>query len=226
MQYDSIKKISEEIINCSKCPELISYIKEVGKKKKREFKEWEYWSKPVPGFGDEKARLVVIGLAPAAHGGNRTGRMFTGDGSGELLVKVLYKYGFANKPISVSKDDGLKLKDCFLTACLRCAPPNNKPTKKEIENCSQYLIRELKILKPKCVVLLGRIAYETFFNIAEKVYGFKPKKPKFKHGLVYKEEGLPYIIISYHPSKRNQSTGRLGEREFEEIFKEAKKIIS
>ncbi len=222
---DTLEKIAHDVINCKKCPELIDYIKKVSEKKKREFKNWEYWAKPVAGFGDPKAELFVIGLAPAAHGANRTGRMFTGDSSGDLLIKVLHKFNFANQPFSKSRDDGLRMINCYLSACLRCAPPNNKPTREELEKCSEYLIRELRIIKPKCVVLLGRIAYDTFFRIYEKIFWNEIRKPPFKHGLVYKQENSPFIVISYHPSRRNRNTGVLKEEEFEEIFSKVEKIL-
>jgi len=217
---DSLEKINEDIIKCNKCPRLISYIKKVGENKRKEFMNWNYWAKPVPGFGDKNAKVFIIGLAPAAHGANRTGRMFTGDASGDLLIKVLNKYGLANQPYSISKDDGLILKGCYLSACLRCAPPNNKPLTEEIKNCSEYLIRELKIIKPKYIVLLGRVAYHTFFKIYEQVYGKKIKKPKFKHGLIYKTKNSNYILLSYHPSQRNRRTGRLKEEDFESVFRQ------
>ncbi|HLI46518.1 MAG TPA: uracil-DNA glycosylase [Geobacterales bacterium] len=222
---DSWDKLNSEIINCTRCPRLVSYIKEVARKKKKAFSKWEYWGKPVPGFGDRKAELFILGLAPAAHGANRTGRMFTGDASGDLLVKVLHKYGFANKPVSVSKDDGLMLKNCYLSASIRCAPPNNRPLASEIRNCSEYLIRELKLIRPKYIVLLGRIAYDTFFKIFESVYGFGIKKPKFEHGLIYKSNNSPYIILTYHPSQRNRRTGRLREEDFEDVFKKVKELM-
>jgi uracil-DNA glycosylase family 4 len=225
VEKDSLEKISIDIISCRRCPELIDYIKKVAEKKKREYKDWIYWAKPVPGFGDPNAELMIIGLAPAAHGANRTGRMFTGDASGDLLIKILHKYGFANQPFSISKDDGLVLKNCYLTASIRCAPPNNKPSSKEIEACSEYLIREIRLINPKYIVLLGRVAFDTFFKIFEKVYGYKIKKPKFKHGLIIKEENTPYIIVSYHPSQRNRRTGLLKEEEFEEVFKKLKDIM-
>jgi len=223
---DSLEKINQDIINCKRCPRLITYIKKVGERKKKEFKDWNYWAKPVPGFGDANAKLLILGLAPAAHGANRTGRMFTGDSSGDLLVKMLYKYGFANQPISVNKNDGLILFNCYLTASIRCAPPQNKPLSKEIDNCSEYLIRELKLLRPKFIIILGRIAYETFFKIFEKVYGYKPRKPKFSHGYIFKDKKSPYVIFSYHPSQRNRRTGRLREEDFELIFKKLKELMN
>jgi len=212
-------ELRDRIINCKKCPRLIAYIKEVAKNKPKRYKNWEYWSKPIPGFGDLKARILIIGLAPAAHGGNRTGRMFTGDSSGNWLIKALYELGYANQPYSVSLDDGLNLKDVYITACLRCAPPKNKPNRDELENCREYLEEELKILKEvKVVITLGRIAFDTFLKIN------KSPKLKFKHGEKYKL-GKYTLIVSYHPSRQNTQTGKLKWEDWLNIFKEATLIL-
>lgn len=212
-------ELRDRIINCRKCPRLISYIKEVAKNKPKRYKNWEYWAKPLPGFGDLKARILIIGLAPAAHGGNRTGRMFTGDSSGNWLIKALYELGYANQPYSVSLDDGLTLKDVYITACLRCAPPKNKPNRDELENCREYLEEELKILKEvKVVITLGRIAFDTFLKIS------KYPKLKFKHGEKYKV-GKYTLIVSYHPSRQNTQTGKLKWEDWLNIFKEANLIL-
>lgn len=218
--------IVEEIINCKRCPELITYINEVATRKKKQYKNEEYWGKPVPPFGDLNAELVILGLAPAAHGGNRTGRMFTGDSSGEFLIRTLYRFGFANQPFSINRGDGLKLINCYITASLKCAPPKNKPTKTELENCSIYLIREMLLLKKcKCIVILGRTAFDNFFNLFEKIYGFKVTKPKFSHGKMLKYDKTPYIILSYHPSRQNTQTKKLTQEMFDSVFSKAKEII-
>jgi len=226
MIEDEFNKLVNNIINCNRCPELISYIRSVALKKKKQYKDWDYWGKPVPPYGDLNAELVVLGLAPAAHGGNRTGRMFTGDHSGNFLVKTLHKFGFANQPYSIDKNDGLKLINCYLTASIKCAPPKNKPTKDELKNCSIYLLKEFELLKKcKCVLILGITAYYNFFELFEKIYGFKVKKPKFQHGLIVKYEHSPYIVLSYHPSKQNTQTKRLTQNMFDDIFNKILQIL-
>jgi len=193
----------------------------VARKKVRRFLDWDYWGRPLPGFGDLDAKLLVIGLAPAAHGGNRTGRMFTGDDSGNWLAKALNQIGFANKPFSNSKDDGLELKEAYITAAARCAPPDNEPTKEEIENCSRYLKTELKILKNlKVVLTLGKIAFESYLKHLSL-----SEKPKFRHGSVYKYEGFPILIASYHPSRQNTQTKKLTWEMWVEVFKKVKELI-
>jgi uracil-DNA glycosylase family 4 len=202
---------------------LIKYSQEVGRIKKKEFKNQNYWAKPVPTFGDSKAKLLVIGLAPAANGGNRTGRIFTGDSSGDWLIRALFETGFANKPISVSKDDGLILKDAYLTAAVRCAPPLNKPTRSEISNCSQYLIEEIKILEKtnKVIVALGKIAFDAYCNVCNI------KGLKFGHNKVYSiYNDNKTLIASYHPSRRNTSTHTLTWLMWIDIFKTARSIIN
>ena len=228
MNEQDLAELRKKIINCRSCPRLISYIEEVGKKKVKRFKDWNYWAKPLPGFGDPEARLLIVGLAPAAHGGNRTGRMFTGDESGNWLAKALYQTGFANKPQSVHREDGFELRDAYITAVVRCAPPQNKPTREEIENCNEYLVREFKLLKSVRVVLcLGSIALKGTIKALNKIYPESNLKGiKFGHGLVYKPEGLPYTLItSYHPSKQNTQTGRLRWEKWVEVFREAKRNL-
>ena len=180
-----------------------------------------YWAKPVPTFGDPKAKLLVIGLAPAANGGNRTGRIFTGDSSGDWLVKALFETGFANKPTSISKDDGLILKDAYLTAAVRCAPPQNKPNPSEISNCSQYLISEIKILEKtiKVIVTLGKIAFDAYCNVCHV------KNLKFGHNKIYPMDNDKTLIVSYHPSRRNTNTGTLTWPMWINIFETARRII-
>jgi len=223
---EEFSKIIEEIINCNRCPELIKYIREVAIKKKKQYRSEKYWGRPVPPFGDLNAELVILGLAPAAHGGNRTGRMFTGDSSGDFLIKTLYKFGFSNQSFSINNNDGLKLINCYITASIKCAPPGNKPTKSELENCSVYLIREFSLLrKCKCIVILGRTAFDNFFNLFKRIYGYEVKRPKFYHGAILKYEKTPYIILSYHPSRQNTQTKKLTQEMFDEVFKKAKEII-
>jgi uracil-DNA glycosylase family 4 len=213
--------LNEKIIGCRVCPRLVSYREQIARKKVRRFRNWDYWGRPLPGFGDPGAKLLIIGLAPAAHGGNRTGRMFTGDDSGNWLAKALNEIGFANKAYSITKEDGLKLDEAYITAVARCAPPDNKPTKEEIENCSFYLKEELQILKSIRVVLtLGKIAFDTYVKHLRL-----SEKPMFKHGLLYNCKGFPILIASYHPSRQNTQTKKLTWEMWIEIFKKIKELI-
>ena len=207
-----LKQLSAQIIACRKCPRLRSYCESVGITKRRAFRDWDYWKKPLPGFGDTEAKVLVIGLAPAANGGTRTGRLFCGDSSGNWLVRALHETGFANQPISTSKDDGLTLRDAYLSAVVRCAPPENKPSGDEIANCLPYLRQELRILQElKIVLVLGQIALEGFVQAVRSEFGLSlVPKPKFRHGSTYNlGNGYPKLFVSYHPSRRNTQTGLL-----------------
>ena len=217
-----LHRVNERIIRCKLCPRLTKYIREVGKTKTKKYMDQAYWAKPVPTFGDPKAKLLVIGLAPAANGGNRTGRIFTGDSSGDWLVKALFETGFANKPTSISKDDGLILKDAYLTAAARCAPPQNKPNPSEISNCLQYLISEIKILEKttKVIVTLGKIAFDAYCNVCHV------KNLKFGHNKIYPMHNDKTLIVSYHPSRRNTNTGNLTWPMWINIFETARWIIN
>jgi uracil-DNA glycosylase len=203
--------IAEEVSTCSKCARLTKYREKVAREKRRAFREWEYWGRGVPGFGDPNAKLLILGLAPAAHGGNRTGRVFTGDRSADFLFKALYDAGFANQPTSVKRDDGLKLTGAYVAAAVRCAPPANKPLPSEIENCRGYLRRELEVLQPKAVLALGKIAWDAYLEIlkldgriaSRAAYGFA-------HGAEAEiARDLPQLFGVYHPSQQNTQTGRL-----------------
>ena len=188
--------------------------------------EWDYWGKPLPGFGDPAARLLLLGLAPAAHGGNRTGRMFTGDGSAQFLISELYKFGFASQPTSLSVNDGLCLRDAYMTAIVRCAPPKNKPTPREIETCKRYWTEELRFLPNARVILaLGRVAFETYVRFL-KERGHRTARYKFRHGAFYKapDQG-PILAASYHPSRQNTQTGRLTKPMFDSVLEEIRRII-
>ncbi|NPA41693.1 MAG: uracil-DNA glycosylase [Aquificae bacterium] len=223
---DTLTLLNEEIVNCTKCERLSAYIREVAKRKVKRFRDWEYWGKPLPGFGDPDPKLLIVGLAPAAHGGNRTGRMFTGDSSGNWLARALYETGFANKPNSEHRDDGLELKDAYITAVVRCAPPENKPTKEEMENCNLYLVEELKTFKNlKVVLCLGSIALRGTLMALKKLYPQTSFRGiKFGHGLRYSIEGLPFILYtSYHPSKQNTQTGRLRWEDWLRVFESIRK---
>lgn len=218
-----LKLLNQRIVSCRLCPRLVEYRESVARNKVKRFSNWEYWGKPLPGFGDLKAKLLIIGLAPAAHGGNRTGRMFTCDSSGDWLVKALYETGFANQPTSVSKDDGLQLKSAYITASVRCAPPQNKPTKAEIDNCSNYLKEELTILKDvKVVLTLGKIALDAYLKCVKI-----SEKPRFTHSSIHKlREGLPTLIMSFHPSRQNTQTNRLTWNMWLGVFEKARKLIN
>ncbi len=223
----SLDALQQTIISCRKCPRLVRWREKVAREKVRRFADWDYWGKPVPSFGDPNARLLIVGLAPAAHGANRTGRMFTSDGSGAILYPTLHKFGFANQPVSFTRDDGLKLKDCYITAVVRCAPPQNKPTPKELENCLPYLLQELQLLKSlRIIVGLGKIAFDAVFNALRelKISSLK-NKPKFGHGVLMSVAAGLYLLGSYHPSRQNTNTGKLTPAMFESVFKQAKNLL-
>ena len=219
MQLESIKILNKKIANCKKCPRLSIYIRDVAKNKVKRFKDEKYYGKPLSGFGDVNAKLLIVGLAPAAHGGNRTGRMFTGDSSGDWVAKVMHKHGFASIPTSQNINDRLILKNAYITAAVRCAPPQNKPTKEEMNTCFGYLEQERKILKNITTVLcLGKIAYDATC----KLYKVKPEK--FGHNKLFKYDTIR-IITSYHPSKQNTQTGRLTWVQWSSVFAKAKKLV-
>jgi uracil-DNA glycosylase family 4 len=203
--------LNEEIIACRKCPRLVVYRENVALEKRRAFREWTYWGRPVPGFGDSSAELLILGLAPAAHGGNRTGRVFTGDRSGDFLYRALYQAGFANQPTSARLDDGLRLKNAYIAATVRCAPPANKPLPSEIVNCRDYLVREIEILEPRAVLALGKIAWDAYLEILKQrgLIGSRAAY-HFSHGA---EAQLPgdgrRLFGVYHPSQQNTQTGRV-----------------
>jgi uracil-DNA glycosylase len=211
---DASKQLGElnaAIVGCRKCPRLVEYREKVAQEKRRSFQNWDYWGRPVPGFGDPDAQLLILGLAPAAHGGNRTGRVFTGDRSGDFLYEALYRAGFANQPTSTHPGDGLELKNAYVAAVVRCAPPENKPLPSEIMNCRPYLDRELKILRPRAILALGNIAmlaYLAAMKRTGKIQSFAPFR--FAHGASYDfGTDLPRLYVSYHPSQRNTFTGTL-----------------
>ena len=219
MSHDKLHWINHKVIGCTRCPRLSQYIKQIGQEKVRRFISEEYWARPLPSWGDPNARLLIVGLAPAAHGGNRTGRMFTGDGSGDWLARAMYQSGFANMPTSRSKDDGLVLKDAYITAAIRCAPPDNKPLTIELMNCSQYLVSELQILKNiKVILMLGKIGFDAYCRAAGL------RKIRFSHGASYEINGK-MLLASYHPSRQNTNTGKLTWQMWFDIFKKARSIL-
>jgi uracil-DNA glycosylase len=231
MMQSQLEKLNQEIISCRKCPRLVSWREEIARVKRKAYRDQEYWGKPIPGFGDPKARVLVVGLAPGAHGSNRTGRAFTGDASGGFLYPALYRAGFANQPSVASRNDGLILKDMYIAAAARCAPPANKPTPEELNNCQPYLERTLEILKPKVIVCLGRIAFERILRI----YSIPYSSLKFAHGALHKLNTdplitdplvmAPWLLCSYHPSQQNTLTGKLTVKMFDEIWAKAKELI-
>lgn len=225
-QASSWEALNEEIIGCRRCPRLVAWREQVAAEKRRAFMDWEYWGKPVPGFGDCKARLLIIGLAPAAHGANRTGRMFTGDSSGDTLTAAMHRAGFANQPTSEHRHDGLEFHDAFLTAVARCAPPKNKPTAAEMENCREYLRREIELLTSVRVVLtLGKIAFDGYLKTL-RAMGVDPPKLQFRHGAWY-DLGVshPKLAVSYHPSRQNTQTGRLTVAMLDEVFERIRRYL-
>jgi uracil-DNA glycosylase family 4 len=225
----TLDELNAELLTCRRCPRLVEWREKVAREKRRAYYDQEYWGKPVPGFGDVHARVFVVGLAPGAHGSNRTGRQFTGDGSGDFLYPALYRAGFASQPDSVSRSDGLVLTDLYTAPVCRCAPPGNKPTPHEMSNCLPYLKREIEIIQPEVFVALGRIAFD---SIIKTVDGGR-NTMAFSHGAVYQLKPDPcspntdlWILASYHPSRQNTQTGRLTEAMFDEVWKTVRKIIS
>jgi uracil-DNA glycosylase family 4 len=222
---DSLRILADEVIACGRCPRLVEYRERVAEQRRRAYRDWTYWGKPVPPFGDPHARLLVIGLAPAAHGGNRTGRVFTGDRSGDYLFRALYETGFASQPESISRDDGLTLSDVYMTAAVRCAPPDNKPTPDEFRNCRPYLERELDLLQElRVVVVLGKIAFDTYLTILRQRGVIKSRSAfTFGHNREFATgPGMPVLISSYHPSQQNTSTGKLTAKMLRDVFERAR----
>ena len=216
-----LARLQQQVIACKKCSRLIGYCHKVAREKRRMYRDWDYWGKPVPSFGDPKAQLLILGLAPAAHGANRTGRMFTGDRSGEFLYHALYEAGFANRPTSVCRNDGLRLRDCYITAAIRCAPPQNKPTSQELRNCQPYFETEHSLLKHmRAVLALGRIAFDTYLRVHSGQSGFPPRSSfRFAHGASFVlPQGLPRLFCSYHPSQQNTQTGRLTPKMLQDVL--------
>src|SRR5687768_2715118 len=216
-----LQKINQEIISCYKCQRLVAWREEVARVKRKAYRDQEYWGKPVPGFGDPKARVLVVGLAPGAHGSNRTGRQFTGDGSGGFLFPALHRAGFANQAAAESRSDGLTLKDMYITASGRCAPPGNKPSPEELHNCQPYLERELEIINPKVIVCLGRIAFERIL----KIYSQRSSAYKFAHGALFQLPNEAWVLCSYHPSQQNTLTRKLTLKMFDDVWRKAKELL-
>ena len=221
-------KHDQTVIACRKCPRLVAWREQVAREKRRMYQDWDYWGKPVPGFGDPNAEVLVVGLAPGAHGSNRTGRMFTGDASGDFLFPALYKAGFASQPDAFNREDGLTLKHLYITAVCRCAPPANKPNREEINNCLPYLLTEMEMLPNlKGIVALGGIAFNESIRLLKSDYGLElKKKPAFAHNQLYEFDGnLPWLLASYHPSRQNTQTGRLTEAMFAAVWQQVGELI-
>jgi uracil-DNA glycosylase len=221
-----LDQVNAEIVACHKCARLVDYCQKVAREKRRAYRDQEYWGKPVPGFGDPNARVLILGLAPGAHGSNRTGRPFTGDGSGYFMYPVLHRAGFASQPTATHVGDGLQLKDVYITAAVRCAPPQNKPTPDEIRNCAPFLDREIDALRNLGVVVaLGKIGFDAYLEYLKR-RGLLERKSAyaFGHGAHYAMPDGRVLLASYHPSMQNTQTGKLTEKMFLEIFKTAKRI--
>src|SRR5579875_394223 len=224
-----LKKLQQEIIASNACPRLVRYCRKVAQKKRAMFRDQDYWGKALPSFGDPEAELLIIGLAPAAHGGNRTGRMFTGDRSGDFLFRALHDAGFANQPVSSHRDDGLELKNCYITTIVRWAPPQNKPTPKEIRRCLPFLKGELELLeRVKVVLVLGRVAFDAYLRLARDQAELPAKsRMPFRHGAAYEMPApLPRLHCSYHPSQHNTQTGRLTRPMFRKLLEDIKRHLA
>jgi uracil-DNA glycosylase family 4 len=225
---DALPVLNQEVIACTRCPRLVSYREQVAREKRRAYWEQDYWARPVPGFGDPQARVLILGLAPGAHGSNRTGRPFTGDASGKFMYPILYRVGFASQPNAEHRGDGLKMIDCYITAAVRCAPPDNKPLPSELANCLEYLDRELAILKNvKVVVALGKIAFDAYLAHLRRAGRLASKTGfTFGHARRYEMPNGVTVLASYHPSNQNTATGKLTAPMFEAVFRTAKQIIA
>ena len=221
-----LKQLNSEVVSCTICPRLVEYRQKIAREKRRAYLNCEYWGKPVPGFGDPNARVLILGLAPGAHGSNRTGRPFTGDASGKFMYPVLHETGFANQPHATDRQDGLELKDIYITAAVRCAPPDNKPLPSELANCAPYLERELEGLKNlKVIVALGKIGFDAYLSYLKRRGQLVSRAPYvFKHGASYPMPDGRTLLASYHPSNQNTQTGKLTRPMFLNIFKEAVRV--
>jgi uracil-DNA glycosylase family 4 len=219
-------RLNRRIVACQQCPRLIEYCQAVAAEKRRAYVDWTYWGRPVPNFGAPHARLLVVGLAPAAHGANRTGRLFTGDRSGEWLYRALYRAGFANQPESNSRDDGLVLFDAAITATCHCAPPANRPTPEEIDQCHHWFTELVALLPVRVFVALGQVAWRTVVQEARQLDWLSGRNPKFGHGAVVALAESRWLIGSYHPSQQNTFTGRLTEPMFDSVFARARELLA
>jgi uracil-DNA glycosylase family 4 len=227
---DTWEALTGDVIACRACPRLVAWREQVAREKRRAYRDWDYWGRPVPGFGDQAARLLIVGLAPGAHGSNRTGRMFTGDSSGETLYAALYRVGFASQPTAQHRDDGLRLTDAFITAIARCVPPGNRPTAEEIATCRPFLAREWTLMPQTRVILaLGQMAFDGCLRLLREVGYDDVPRLKFGHGLSYSissPTGSRHLVASYHPSRQNTQTGRLTPAMLDEVFALARSLLA
>jgi uracil-DNA glycosylase family 4 len=221
------QRLEEKIIACGQCPRLVAWREKVARERRRAYKDFEYWGRPVPGFGDYQAQVLVVGLAPGAHGANRTGRMFTGDESGSFLYAALHHAGFASQPSAPHRDDGLQLADLFITAVCRCAPPANRPNRQEMDNCLPYMHQEIELLEDiKVIVALGQIAFDNILRLYRQK-GHAIPRLNFAHGAVYRlGEDLPWLVVSYHPSRQNTQTGRLTVSMFADVWTKVNELLA
>jgi len=219
------EQLNREISGCEKCPRLRDHCRKIAVEKRKAYQDCEYWGRPVPNFGDRRARLLIVGLAPGAHGANRTGRMFTGDRSGDWLYRALHRAGFANQPESVGPNDGLQLKDCTITNACHCAPPDNKPTREEIENCHEWFDRTIQLTQVRVFLALGQIAWRAIIDKARRAGWYEGKIPKFGHNTVQQFTSGHCLLGSFHPSQQNTFTGRLTEPMFDAVFEKARELL-
>ena len=227
----SIETINRRVVHCTRCPELRTYCAQIASEKKRAYLGETYWGKPVPSFGEDCAQIMIVGLAPGAHGSNRTGRMFTGDASGDFLFPALFRAGLANQPTAIGRKDGLQLRNLLITAAARCAPPANKPTPQELRNCFPYLVEEFETLRRLRIILaFGAIAFKAALDLlADRDFSIEPQRPKFGHGIearASKQQRLVTVISSFHPSRQNTNTGKLTQPMFDAIFRRTKQLLA
>ena len=224
---DSLPEVQRSVVGCTRCPRLVEHRETVARAKRPMYADWDYWGRPLPSFGDPDARLLIVGLAPAAHGANRTGRMFTGDRSGDFLFTTLHELGFASSPTSRRRDDGMRLDDAYVTAVARCAPPGNKPLRSELDSCRPYLVAELSMLRSVRVVMaLGKIAFDAMLAANRDAGVDIPRpRPQFGHGVAYELAGVT-LMASYHPSRQNTQTGRLTQQMLTDAFRSAKEALA
>jgi uracil-DNA glycosylase len=224
----ALDTLNARVVRCRLCPRLTAYREKVAQEKRLAYRDWEYWGKPVPGFGDPQAEVLILGLAPAAHGGNRTGRVFTGDRSGDFLYQALYRTGFANQPTSAYRGDGLQLRNAYIAAAIRCAPPGNKPLPSELANCRPYFEAELELIQPRAILCLGSIAVRVYLDILKGQGRITSLAAfPFHHGANYDfGEGMPRLFASYHPSQQNTFTGKLTEAMFERVLRDIGEFLS
>lgn len=225
MSRQNWERLNQQVVVCDRCPRLRRHCTEIARVRRRAFADQDYWGQPVPNFGDPRARLLIVGLAPAAHGANRTGRMFTGDRSGDWLYRALHKAGFASQAEAVDRDDGLTLTDCAITAACHCAPPGNKPTREELQNCSEWFEETVELLPVRVFLALGQIGWRAVVDLARQTGLYSGRVPKFYHGACAGLSGDRWLVGSYHPSQQNTFTGRLTEEMFDGVFVQVRELL-